>query len=62
MVVWRLANAGVSFVVLAVLTRSRIQKRAAWSRLDFIKKHAPKNGRPPKMIEEYRAQPLKVEQ
>ncbi|WP_424862864.1 hypothetical protein [Streptomyces sp. MMS24-I29] len=48
-------------MVLTVFVRSRIRQRDLWRQLDFIDEHAPKYGRPPETVEEYRAQRLKTE-
>lgn len=56
---WWLANVLVSLTALAVLARSRIRHRDVWAEIDFIKAHAPKYGRPPETVEEYRALRLK---
>jgi hypothetical protein len=61
-ILWYPANIAVAATILAVLARSRILQRDAWEQLDFIAEHAPRNGRPPETIEEYRAQRLKAQQ
>jgi hypothetical protein len=53
---WCLSNIGISAVVLVVVAHSRIQRPAAWAALDFVEQHAPKYGRLPETIEQYRAQ------
>ncbi|WP_371792876.1 hypothetical protein OG285_31540 [Streptomyces sp. NBC_01471] len=55
---WCPLNFGVSAVVFVMVARSRIRQSATWAKLDFIEEHAPKYGRPPETIEEYRAQQL----
>ncbi len=55
---WCLLNIGISATVFVVVARSRIRQSAAWAELDFVEQHAPKYGRPPETIEEYRAQQL----
>ncbi|WP_412075545.1 hypothetical protein ACLF6K_06380 [Streptomyces xanthophaeus] len=55
---WCLSNIGVSAVVFVVVAQSRIRRPATWAELDFVEQHAPKYGRPPGTIEEYRAQQL----
>lgn len=52
---WCLSNIGVSAVVFVVVAHSRVRRPAAWAELDFVERHAPKYGRPPETIEEYRA-------
>ncbi|MFF1880057.1 hypothetical protein ACFVVC_01140 [Pseudarthrobacter sp. NPDC058196] len=56
---WWLANVVVSVTALAVLSRSRIRHMDAWAEIDFVETHAPKYGRPPETVEEYRALRLK---
>jgi hypothetical protein len=58
-ILWWLANVVVSLTALAVLARSRVQHRDTWAEIDFVQTHAPKYGRPPETIEEYRALRLK---
>ncbi|MEU8524773.1 MULTISPECIES: hypothetical protein [Streptomyces] len=55
---WCLLNIAISPTVFVVAARSRIRQPAAWAELDFVEQHAPKYGRPPETIEEYRAQQL----
>ncbi|MEU9303325.1 hypothetical protein [Streptomyces sp. NPDC048269] len=55
---WCPSNIGVSVVFVVVAAQSRIRRPAAWAELDFVEQHAPKYGRPPETIEEYRAQQL----
>ncbi|MGW3199201.1 hypothetical protein ACWDBD_32470 [Streptomyces sp. NPDC001118] len=55
---WCLLNITTSATVFVVVARSRIRQQAAWAELDFVEQHAPKYGRPPETIEEYRAQQL----
>ncbi|MFG3403615.1 hypothetical protein [Streptomyces sp. NPDC048142] len=55
---WCLSNLGVSAVVFVVVAQSRIRRPTAWAELDLVGQHAPKYGRPPETIEEYRAQQL----
>lgn len=55
---WSLLNIAISATVFVVVARSRIWQSAAWAELDFVEQHAPKYGRPPETIEEYRAQQL----
>jgi hypothetical protein len=55
---WCLLNIAISATVFVVAARSRIRQPAAWAELDFVEQHAPKYGRPPETIEEYRAQQL----
>ncbi|MFD7557554.1 hypothetical protein ACFV9E_23825 [Streptomyces sp. NPDC059835] len=52
---WCLSNIGVSAVVFVAVAQSRIRRPAAWAELDFVERHAPKYGRAPETIEEYRA-------
>ena len=52
---WSLLNAAVAAIAVGVLVRSRLRQRADWKDLDFIEAHAPRNGRPPETVEEYRA-------
>ncbi|MEW1821416.1 hypothetical protein AB0323_11580 [Arthrobacter sp. NPDC080031] len=49
----------VSVTALAMLARSRVRHRDTWAEIDFVETHAPKYGRPPETIEEYRALRLK---
>ncbi|QOT16679.1 hypothetical protein [Paenarthrobacter sp. YJN-5] len=56
---WWLANVVVSVTALAVLARSRVRHRDTWAEIDFVESHAPKYGRPPETVEEYRALRLK---
>lgn len=51
---WSLLNAAVAAIAVGVLVRSRLRQRADWKDLDFIEAHAPRNGRPPETVEEYR--------
>lgn len=55
---WCLLNIAIGATVFVVVARSRIRQSAAWAELDFVEQHAPKCGRPPETIEEYRAQQL----
>ncbi|MFD4945551.1 hypothetical protein ACFWNT_24225 [Streptomyces sp. NPDC058409] len=55
---WCLLNIALGAVVFVVVARSRIQQPMMWAELDFVEQHAPKYGRPPETIEEYRAQQL----
>ncbi|WP_329143040.1 hypothetical protein OIU91_04795 [Streptomyces sp. NBC_01456] len=55
---WYLLNIAIGATVFVVVARSRIRQPAAWAELDFVEHHAPKYGRPPETIEEYRAQQL----
>ncbi|UQA91383.1 hypothetical protein [Streptomyces halobius] len=55
---WCLLNIAIGATVFVVVARSRIRQPAAWAELDFVEQHAPKYGRPPETIEEYRAQQL----
>ncbi|KOT47107.1 hypothetical protein ADK43_40225 [Streptomyces rimosus subsp. rimosus] len=55
---WCMSNIGVSGVVFVMVAQSRIRWPAVWAELDFVEQHAPKYGRPPETIEEYRAQQL----
>lgn len=55
---WCLLNIAISATVFVVVARSRIRQSSAWAELDFVEQHAPKCGRPPETIEEYRAQQL----
>ncbi|MCT9105415.1 hypothetical protein N4G69_07205 [Streptomyces mirabilis] len=55
---WSLLNIAISATVFVVVAQSRIRQSAAWAELDFVEQHAPKYGRPPQTIEEYRAQQL----
>ncbi|WP_405749538.1 hypothetical protein OG232_04900 [Streptomyces sp. NBC_01411] len=55
---WCLLNITISATVFVVVARPRIRQPAAWAELDFVEQHAPKYGRPPQTIEEYRAQQL----
>ncbi|WP_327357735.1 hypothetical protein [Streptomyces sp. NBC_01304] len=55
---WCLLNIVISATVLVVVAQSRIRQPAAWAKLDFVEQHAPRYGRPPETIEEYRAQQL----
>ncbi|KAB7835737.1 hypothetical protein [Streptomyces mobaraensis] len=56
---WYLPNIAISATVFVVVARSRTRQPAAWAELDFVDQHAPKYGRPPETIEEYRAQQLR---
>ncbi|MFC8125425.1 hypothetical protein [Streptomyces sp. NPDC057302] len=55
---WCLLNSAISATLFVVVARSRIRQSAAWAELEFVEQHAPKCGRPPETIEEYRAQQL----
>ncbi|MEU3501761.1 hypothetical protein ABZ726_13605 [Streptomyces hundungensis] len=55
---WCPSSIGVIVVFVVVAVQSRIRRPAARAELDFVEKHAPKYGRPPETIEEYRAQQL----
>lgn len=55
---WCLLNISISATVFVVVARSRIRQSAVWAELDFVEQRAPKCGRPPETIEEYRAQQL----
>lgn len=55
---WCLLNIVISATVFVVVARSRIRQPAAWAELDFVEQQAPKYGRPPETIEEYRAKQL----
>ncbi|MEV7960283.1 hypothetical protein [Streptomyces sp. NPDC088141] len=55
---WCLFNIAITATVFVVAVRSRIRQPATWAELDFVEQHAPKYGRPPETIEEYRAQQL----
>ncbi|MDX3025629.1 hypothetical protein [Streptomyces acidiscabies] len=55
---WCLLNITVSATVFAVFARSGIREPAAWAELDFVERHAPKHGRSPQTIEEYRVHRL----
>lgn len=62
LILWALADLVVSVMALSVLLRSRMRRRGDWAEIDFVDRNAPRHGRPPETIEEYRAQRLMREQ
>lgn len=62
MILWSLANLTTAAAALAVLMRSRIRRRGCWEEIDFVDLNAPRRGRPPETVEEYRALRLQREQ
>lgn len=48
-------NAVAAITVIAVLARSRVKSRVAWSMIDFIDDHLPPAHRPPQTRDEYQA-------
>lgn len=59
---WSTSNVVVGGTALGVLVRSRIRDRQEWADIDFVEEHAPRHGRPPETVEEYRALRMKVDQ
>ncbi|MFJ9893629.1 hypothetical protein ACIQPR_09880 [Streptomyces sp. NPDC091280] len=55
---WCLLNTAISATVFVAVAWSRIRQPSAWTELDFVEQHAPKYGRPPETIEDYRAHQL----
>jgi hypothetical protein len=52
---WFATNVVLCLIVLCILLHSRFRHRAAWEEREFIEQNAPKFGRPPETIDEYRA-------
>ncbi|GAA1117355.1 hypothetical protein NE857_22465 [Nocardiopsis exhalans] len=58
-VAWALVNAATAGLALFLVARSRWARQAEWSVIDFVAAWAPRYGRPPETIEEYKAERLR---
>lgn len=59
---WFATNAVLCAIVLSLVLRSRFRHKPAWEQHEFIEQHAPKFGRPPETIDEYRAAAMRDQQ